>query len=157
MKYAMLLMLAMFGCATDALDGPVVYVVGDDVDAAIEGVSAWEPIGFYATADDPGLPECGRHAYDGGDPCQITVAVFRDPRLLELAHTNGMSDRTHRTIWVDAAVDAYATRYTLAHEFGHILLDTATHTHGGIMGASTYWMIDVDYELACIELGRGCK
>lgn len=115
---------------------------------------AWAPLGFTVSFDDLKLEECPRFWYAMHlTNCQITVFVQRDPRLLELAHTEGLADRTHRSISIDASVTGDRLKISVAHELGHILLDTPTHTAGGIMGGSTWWMKPVDYELACSSIG----
>ena len=41
----------------------------------------------------------------------------------------------------------------VAHELGHVLLDTSEHTVGGVMGGSSSQLQPVDYELACAAIG----
>lgn len=121
--------------------------------------NAWRPLGFAASLEDPKLPECGRRWYADAAalPCKITIFVLVDPTLLAVAHVGAQSDRTSRTVWIDASTDPYRARYALAHEVGHIVLDTPKHTLGGVMGGSTYWLMPVDYALACESIGRGCS
>jgi hypothetical protein len=162
----LLVILAIASCATARSSGapsaraawPVVHLVGDVNAASVEAANAWRPLGFVATLDDPKLPECARHWYadKASPPCKITIRVIVDPRLLEIAHTGAQSDRTGRTVWIDASTAPYPARYALAHEVGHIVLDTPKHTLGGVMGGSTYWLTPVDYALACEAIGRGC-
>lgn len=145
--------LLVFGCRPERPrppPAPHVRIVVDGPELGAYATPAWAPLGFTVSFEDVFLPECPRFWYAMGQTnCQITVLVIRDQRLLELAHTEGMADRTHRTIRIDASVAADRLKIAMAHELGHILLDTPAHTDGGIMGGATWWMKPVDFALAC--------
>src|SRR5574338_910840 len=126
---------------------PHVRIVVDGPRLPAYASSAWSPLGFTVSCDDVALEECPRFWYAMHlVNCQITVAIVRDEALVARAGTEAMSDRTHRLIRIDAAVAGDRLKISVSHELGHILLDTPTHTSGGIMGGSTWWMKPVDYE-----------
>lgn len=138
-----LLVALLVGCA-DRLFCPPVSLIG----APAPTPHGWEPLGF--SFGDPGLGECGRgwYEFDQTD-CQITIGVVRAPSA-----NRAQADRFHRIVTIDPSV--IDLEIPIAHEVGHILLDTAEHTQGGIMGGATAEMGAVDFELACRSIGRGC-
>lgn len=146
----------VFGCRPDrptVAPAPHVHLVVDGAREDAFATHAWDPLGFTVSFEDLRLPECPRFWYAMHEVnCQITVLVLRDERLLELAHTEALSDRAQRSIRLDVKVSGDRLKIAMAHELGHILLDTPTHTSGGIMGGSTWWMKPVDYELACASI-----
>ncbi len=152
-RAAILVIVALSSCRPERPrppPAPHVRIVVDGEHLGAYLSPAWSPLGFTVSFDDLHIAECPRFWYALHEVnCQITVLVLRDQRLLELAHTEGMADRTGRTIRIDASVTGDRLKISMAHELGHILLDTPTHTAGGIMGGSTWWMKPVDYELAC--------
>lgn len=123
-----------------------------------DGARAWEPLGFTVEADELGAvaeDECPRRWYESGEyDCTITVGVFRDPQLLARHGTLASSDRAARSIAIDTSVvGSYDLVLAMAHETGHIVLDTPEHTQGGVMGGSSTVLEAVDYELACRAIG----
>lgn len=129
-----------------------IVVDGERLDAYRS--SAWAPLGFTVSFDDMMIAECPRFWYAMRlVNCQITVYLLRDQRLLELAGTEALAERAERVIRIDAAVAGDRLKISVAHELGHILLDTKEHTAGGIMGGATWVMRPVDYELACRTIG----
>lgn len=148
-----LLLLVLLGCAAEPPALPhVVLVDAQELDA--EGASAWAELGFRF--DGEVTPECARRWYD--EPreleCTITIGFVRDPLLRERVGTNAMSNRDTRTVTLDAElVDTFELLIAGAHEVGHIVLDTPTHTAGGVMGGADWRLHDVDRELACETIG----
>lgn len=149
--------LAVLSSCTGRPAAPAVRLITDDP-RDVDGVSAWEPLGFDVSLEDSGLVECdlgwyvpneGTEIPESGIDCQITIGVRRVPILRERAGTNARSFRDQRLIELDPRLDTFGLLYALSHESGHILLDTKLHTQGGIMGGSTYVLTDVDRELAC--------
>lgn len=119
------------------------------LDTYSDGASVWSPLGFDVSGSD--LPECERHWYETGNvDCVITIGIRRDPMLREREGTNALSNRADRSITIDTSVtNAYDLTVAVAHEVGHIVLDTAEHTRGGVMGGASAQLEAVDYELAC--------
>lgn len=145
---ATLIFLIGTGCV-ERPAAPAVQLVTDRAED-VAGVSAWEPLGFDVALEDSDLPECDPQWYDEGElDCQITIGVRRVELLREHVGSNARSFRDQRLIEVDSRLDTFGLLYALSHESGHILLDTKTHTAGGIMGGSTYVLTDVDRQLAC--------
>lgn len=130
----------------------------EQLPAYLDAVRAWEPLGFEVTWGAFGeLPECQRRWYATGDvDCQVTLELVREPMLVERRGTAALSDISVRGIAIDTRVGGVDLLVAMAHESGHILLDTQDHTQGGIMGGSTWQMQSVDYDLACRTIGRGC-
>lgn len=124
------------------------YVVDYD-----DSCEAWSPLGFRCDRVD--VPRCDQGWSYGDDPdCLFDVGVKRQPNLVETDGTLAYSNRSGRFMVVDSDMgDAYHLRIAVAHELGHIILDTSQHTQGGIMGGSSDVMLDVDYWLACDEIG----
>jgi hypothetical protein len=140
-------------------DAPLVQLVpwpGQEIEQAyVDGARAWEPLGFDIQLKDDGLVECARRWYATGDTdCQITIGVKRDPLLREREGTDALSNRADRYVVLDGELTDYFRVITaIAHEVGHILLDTPEHTRGGVMGGSSWVLEPVDYELACRSIG----
>jgi len=120
--------------------------------AYVDGADAWEALGF-TLVEEP-LVECNRGWY-ASDPrqvdCTITIGVVVDPGLIERLGSDAAANRAFRTVYIDD--DNHAVVRALAHEAGHILLDTPRHTHGGVMGGASTELRDVDYALACEAIG----
>jgi len=155
MKTVILIALVLTACAADRPSAPVVRFVleaSDTTDPAIylDAASGWNPLGFDFTTEPTGLPSCNAHWFDEGQTdCEITIYLFRVPTLIESAGTAALSDRAARTINIDSSVTGFELSIATAHETGHIVLDTATHTAGGIMGGADDRMWPVDATLAC--------
>lgn len=117
-----------------------------------EGCEAWADLGFRFR--EPPRVECARRWYDA-DPaqadCTITIGVVIEPGLIERTGSDAAADRQARTVLLDD--QNHDVVLSLAHECGHILLDTPRHTQGGVMGGASYELRDVDYELACATIG----
>ena len=146
--------LLLVGCATDPEPlgfVPPLYLVGDPVPPPL----GWEPLG--TTFGDAGLDECYFDWYkiDETD-CQITIGVVRVPMLRERAGTNARTFRDQRRIEIDSRLAGIDLDYAVAHEVGHILLDTSEHTPTGIMSGYATEMSADDWALACRTIGRGC-
>lgn len=152
---AIISILVGCGSTPDKPQAPYVHVIMLDkspfLEEYVEGPSAWAPLGFEVSADDSGMEECGDSWYKFGMlDCQITIGIQTNPLLREKEGTDAKSDRYTRIITLDPEVmDHYPLLISVAHEAGHILLDTPKHTQGGIMGGATWWMKQVDKDLAC--------
>lgn len=89
-----------------------------------------------------------------------TLGIFRDdsvpdPILVERVpddaiSADGTANRADRVIRVKQSLGGLRLLVILAHEVGHVVLDTANHTFGcGIMGGSDTFPCDEDIVLAC--------
>lgn len=71
-------------------------------------------------------------------------------------NADGVTNRLERRIQVRADLSGYGLQVTLAHEVGHAVLDTGTHTTCGIMSGQGIMPCDEDKVLACRRVGLGC-
>lgn len=153
----MLCTITACGATSETPEAPYVRLVVQDAPqdhAYVQAVSAWAPLGFEVGFEDSGMVECDFTWPSETTDCQITIGIIRDPLLREKEGTNALSDRTGRFMKIDSEVtDPFGLAIAVAHEAGHILLDTAEHTQGGIMGGADCVMHDVDKELACRTIG----
>lgn len=143
----------LVGCvASDEIEpAPAVVLVEDPADPPL----GWEALGF--TFGDAGLTECSLVWYrDGETDCQITIGIVRVPMLRERTGTNARTFRILRLVEIDSRLDGYALEIAVAHEVGHILLDTPKHTTTGIMSGESVEVSDQDRRLACESIGLGC-
>lgn len=144
--------LLLVGCAAQPDEfTPSVNLVADPVPVPY----GWGEIGF--SFGDSGFGECGLgwYKFDETD-CQITIGVVFVPMLRERTGTNAQTHRDQRFVEVDSRLTGYALKIAVAHEVGHVLLDTSEHTRTGIMSGSSLAISDDDRELACRSIGRGC-
>lgn len=135
---------------------PHVRLTGDVSSFILDGARGWLPLGFTFSAEDTGLPVCARYWYRDGEVrhCQLEIFILRDPALIERRGTDAMANRDARVITLDARlIDRDALRIAVAHEVGHIIIDTPTHTKGGIMGGASRYMSAADRALACTSIG----
>lgn len=151
MKHLALLLLV---ACTSRPPAPMVHLVIDhDNDATpdevyLNAARGWEPLGFDFAVEATGMPECARDWFKTGEvDCEITLYLYRVPNLVESAGTSALND--NGTISIDTKLTGDALDNAVAHEVGHTLLNTGTHTKGGIMGGVSDRMWDVDYKLAC--------
>jgi len=68
----------------------------------------------------------------------------------------GVTNRLERRISVRADLRGFNLWVTLAHEVGHGVLDTSTHTSCGIMGGKDLIPCAEDKALACRRVRLGC-
>lgn len=121
----------------------------------VDGARAWDALGFTVATVPLELDECDRdwHVQSVTD-CIITIGVKRDPMLRIREGTNALANISERHMTIDASVvDRFQLLTAVAHEAGHILLDTPEHTQGGVMGGASWSLEAVDYELACDTIG----
>jgi hypothetical protein len=115
-----------------------------------DGCEAWAELGFRFR--DPPRVECGRRWYDDAQTdCTITIGIVVQPDLIERTGSDAAAQRDFRTVYLDD--DNHDVVLSVAHECGHILLDTPRHTQGGVMGGASRDLTGVDYELACETIG----
>lgn len=130
-------------------------IVGDEPrDVYLQGARAWAELGLEVGFAGPGpMAECPRKWRDS-PPCQITVGIVRDPNVRRDLGSNAATDRELRRIRIDASVtNKIDLLIAVAHEVGHVVLDTAEHTAGGVMGGADFVLHDVDRALACEAIG----
>lgn len=158
MKWVLTL-LAFLACTVPSRPvAPAVHVVAPEglLPEYLDGASGWAPLGFDVSGESSGLVECQRRWYasqsDTRD-CQLTIGVVVEPGLIERTGSDAAASREFRTVFLDDSLAGERLLQAVAHEAGHILLDTPRHTQGGIMGGVSYTMWDVDRELACETLG----
>ena len=135
---------------------PHVRLTGTVEPFMLDGARGWTPLGFTFSTEDTGLPVCARYWYRAGGSrhCQLEIFILRDPALIERRGTDAMANRDSRVITLDARlIDRDALRIAAAHEVGHIVIDTPTHTKGGIMGGASRYMNATDRALACTSIG----
>lgn len=173
------MLYGLTGCTTtrEPADSPSVQLVmwpGQAEDSLLlDGSRAWHELGFEVTwahvegdhyVNRVREVECPQHWYTlglGRDDCQITIGV----RTVDLqsmgfkSSTAGVADRPGRVIMLDTEhtrEDFYRVA-VMAHEAGHILLDTGHLPEGqeGIMsgGYLTWEPTQADYDLACRSIG----
>ena len=150
-----ILLAFLVACTSESLPQlPAVRLVvpGEFHEDYLLGAKAWEELGFDVELGVPGeLVECQRGWYHGDFNCQLTIGVVVDPLLKERTGSDAASDRNARAVLLDDTRTEYLI--AVAHEVGHIVLDTPRHTHGGVMGGSSSVLRDVDFQLACETIG----
>lgn len=162
-RIAAAIAVIMLAACADRPAAPVVWIrdPGGDPTLHAEYLNAaagWAPLGFDFTFDDPGLPACAdttHRAWRAGDPtdCEIVVWLFRVPNLVASDGTRALYDPAGHAINIDDSLTGWELDKATAHEMGHAVLATGTHTNGGIMGGADDRMWDVDRALACTAIG----
>lgn len=138
---------------------PRVVLTFDDWGPEIaEDAEVWEQIGFDVVTDDPGQqPVCAQRWYDyEWDGCEIRVRIKAASQLDDGAV--GRALRGLGEIWILDTTQRPGL--VLAHELGHIVLNTGEHVDEGLMSATTvsitFELTDEDLALACKAAGIGC-
>lgn len=127
----------------------------------MQGARAWATLGFDVGryAEDGTRLECYRHWYrvDGDRDCQLTIGIVIDDQLIQRTGSDAASSRDERRVSIHPSLlEAARSRelvIAIAHEVGHIVLDTPSHTAGGVMGARSEVLSRSDFELACKTIG----
>src|SRR5690606_27993297 len=108
------------------------------------------------TLGDSGV-ECPRDWYARGETdCTITVHLSLWPRFRERYGMDGAADRATRGIVIDDRYSGALLHHLVAHELGHVLLDTGHHHERGILsslGTADTVATRADYALACKSIG----
>jgi len=85
------------------------------------------------------------------------IPIVTVERVDKIEHNaTGVTNRRLRRIQVRADLTGFVLWVTLAHEVGHGVLDTSTHTPCGIMGGRDFMPCAEDKALACRRVGLGC-
>lgn len=151
---------ALLGACTAEPELPHVVIYADpqlagDV-AAVAAV--WEPLGFTFGEPRKQLPQCYLHwTRSELEPCEISVIVHVGTDDI-LRGNLGVTVPDLRTAWVD--VDAGRPWLVMAHEVGHVLLDSNSHLLDGERGVMAWTsalieeqLTDADRRLACRNRG----
>jgi hypothetical protein len=131
-----------------------------DVEA---GVIAWQSVGFVGGIElKTNLPRCPNDWYKRSPQvteCVIEIGVIRERGLMVNHQVMGQADRVTDTIHVDSLLFNFDLIHVIAHEVGHILMNTSKHTAKGVMlsGGWEWWLSVEDKALACETIQRGCK
>lgn len=159
------LVMSLFACVPSERQ-PTIVVLFADADAwtpdatsaAIGGAATWSQLGFGYSDHETPQPECSLSWPSTSDGCAITVGVVRDPNLRSQYGVDGTADRAINVVTVDARHAGFNLTALVAHEIGHIILNTRHHVTDGVMSARSYrWnLTDDDRALACATVGRGC-
>jgi hypothetical protein len=72
-------------------------------------------------------------------------------------NAGGVTNRLERRIQIRADLTGFGLWVALAHEVGHAVLDTSTHTACGIMSGQDFMPCAEDKALACRRVGLGCR
>lgn len=124
---------------------------------AIAAARAWtDYLGIAVVARTFGSTECPRRWWHATSPCQVTMQIVAVDGLREKVGTNALVDRASRVAQFDARLvgQTFNLRVAIAHEVGHVLLDTDEHVAGGVMGGADLMLNDADRALARSALAR---
>lgn len=99
---------------------------------------AWEPLGIVQV--------------DAGADVRV-LASFADEIIEDGVSVDGMARRRERTIVIRRDLPPFRFAVIVAHELGHVVLDTAQHGSCGIMGGSDVVPCEDDYRIACEDAG----
>jgi len=159
--------LLLSGCTTtEAHHVPVRIEVAVDAPRLpeyVDGANAWHELGYFASYEASGLPECA-DVRDGlaGAECEVVLYVGR-ARVVEIYGARGITARDdygRRVSLLDVRYEGLELVALAAHELGHSLLDTGEHADDPdavMFRASWNWMVQrADRELACRTVGAGC-
>ncbi len=129
-------------------------IVGDEPRPIyLQGANAWSELGLDVGYEDRGFPECPQR-WTTSPRCQITIGIVRVDGLREAEGTDASTNRLARRVQIDTDVtNTFRLLSAVAHEVGHIVLDTPRHTVGGVMGGADGVLHDVDRQLACETIG----
>lgn len=143
-------MLVLVACAASPKRPAVELRALDDAPAYERAVDVWSPLGFVA-AD--GTPPCPRDWYASGE-VDCTIAIRLERAELNGTGRLGYALRGEGIIVIDAALDGDVLVWAVAHEIGHVVLDSGEHLSPGqvgIMGSDVpiVRLTNADRELAC--------
>jgi hypothetical protein len=153
----------LVGCVDESRAAHVRVVVAVDAPELaeyVDGANAWSGLGYLASFEPTGLPECEdvRDAL-AGDACEVVVYVGRG-RIIENYGAAGVTARDNegrRVSLLDVRYSGLELVALAAHELGHSLLDTGEHVadpRAVMFAASSNWTPQPDdYALACSSIG----
>lgn len=147
-------LLFVTACADETAPGVVVVTTDAPAHVLDDAITAWSALGFHEGSDSDA--ECAADWFVTGDvDCSIFISVEMDDTLIEEYRVGGLADVEGRRIWLyPAAENLHAL---VAHEFGHVLLNTSEHIAGrpAVMngGPGLLHATVADYQLACRTIG----
>jgi hypothetical protein len=132
-----------------------------DLVSVEEGLAAWRSLGFVTSVEKTSqLPPCPNNwAAQGLTDCVLVIGLSSLPGMMVNHKARGWADRVTDTIAIDSIIGGSELVHVIAHEVGHILLNTSKHTTHGVMNSGG-WMRNLsakDRALACETIGRGCQ
>jgi len=77
----------------------------------------------------------------------VVIGAFLSPEPRRLG-VNGLADRDSNTILIADHLVGFQLAVVIAHEVGHVVLDTGEHTSCGVMGSIDVVLCAADRELA---------
>lgn len=133
----------------------------DRIDIA-DGLEAWRELGFELLLEaESELPRCPNNwAAIARLDCVIVIGLRREAGMMTTYKARGMADRVTDSISVDELISGKELAHVVAHEVGHIILNTAQHVRSyGVMLSGGYMtrLSAQDRALACETIKRGCK
>jgi hypothetical protein len=135
----------------------------DDRAQVARGLGVWRGLGFTTAVEvEPTLPLCPNDWYKRTPQllaCSIVIALRKEPGMIATYSHYAQSDRATDVTTVDDSVHGKKLASVIAHEAGHVLLNTSSHTTYGAMapGGDFVFLAAHDKRLACLTIGRGCK
>ena len=161
MRWALILGLlgSCGGPAKPRLPYVHLVVAGEPLKAYLDGARAWSELGFTVGLEDQGKPECPStwRREPLATSCQFSIALRREPGLRLRTGTNALAWRPFREIVIDTdVVNYYDLIISVAHEVGHVLLDTSAHTKTGVMSGAVWALEPEDRALACVQVPKTC-
>lgn len=111
-----------------------------ELDQALVG---WEHVGLVRVGED-----------ENPDIAPLRIERWATDDL----QADGVALRNYRMAYVKRSLRGIRLRVILAHEIGHIILDTPEHNESGcgIMGGSSVVPCEEDYWIACDRVEIGC-
>ncbi len=168
-KVRVFLLVLLLACRT-APQGPYAVVrlydpsawTQQDLKDVEAGVVTWQGMGFIPRLEnEPKAPLCPNDWYKRRPQvtnCMIRVGIVRQQGLMASDGAMGNADRVTDTIRVDASLKRFDLIHVVAHELGHVLMNTIEHTSKGVMLSGGWeWVLSAqDKALACKTIARGC-
>lgn len=141
------------GCTTDVPEQPYVTFAPKDgpLPEYDDAIDIWSSLGFRA-APPEGTPPCEHNWYDI-DQTECTIRVSLERGDLSYFGIWGFTIREEGLVMIHSKLVGDELTFAVAHELGHVLLDSGEHLMGderGIMsGVTTLRLSDDDRALAC--------
>lgn len=132
------------GCTTELPSKTFAISSTPDLEPALDqALVGWGNIGLHRVGEDE-------------SPDIATFRLERWPN--DDLPADGIARRTERIAYVKQSLTGLRLLVVLAHETGHIVLDTPQHnqTGCGIMGGADVFPCAEDYTLACDRVSVGC-
>lgn len=164
-----LALLLLVACASARPQGPTAIVrfyapeewTSEDRAHIADGLSAWRDLGFETLVEAASdLPRCPDDWFRVGRvDCVLVIDVRREAGLMTRYRARGQADRVTDTVFVDELLAGEELAHVLAHEVGHVILNTPKHTTYGVMDSGGWLrrLTAKDRALACEAIKRGCK